>query len=786
MVVAGLALAAATCNAALARIAVPDGGGAIPQIYATRPPSLFYHTAGALRLMVTNMGILGNPQLGVDSYGAGWRGGEYLRTAELWVGAVAGDNLEHVSTGLEFRPSLDPRDTIYLTHEGAPGGSRLGFAPDGGDDDGDGRRDEDFLNGKDDDGDGRVDEDFEAIGQEMFSCEYWDDTQESLDTMLDHRPLHLKVRQRTFAWSEERYDSCIGIDLEIINEGFETLRNVYVGWLVDGDVGRGDALGYWRDDLGVTAHVDTTFLEESITYRCQDRLHQWHDCRPSSISFDIACMRDAKGAEGGQYGDDQEGENDGWLGFILLDHTTDEDGERAPRSVRLHTRRYITQRWSYELLDLTRYQWLSSGQWLPDTTALPSDYALLASIGPFPELLPGEVIRSQWMLLVGPGWLGLRENAFFAMRVYEGEWRDTDFDPETGSEGREKCLHVEADGRPIVWRDPCVELGDTRKVKVDDCTNPDNWVDDDCNCCTPVQDPRLDEWGRDTIVKWIGRIGPPPPNTSTMDAQKQARLVGDRRVVIEWDNTPELVYIPSDSGAVFSGYRIWRVEGWTRPLGSPGPDAAQWERIADLAVDPVGSQQPLAEHTNPMARILEYVTSPVDPHVQLPRYEVGRYAYEDRSGLKNGMLYFYDVTSFATWIDQYGRPQEIGQPPAALEAEAVRPHCEAIAGSGWKDLVAVVPNPYRGGAAWDLCPNAADPLGTHISFIGLPDRECDIRVYTLAGDLVKTLHHEPWNGRGEVSWDLISRNHQQIVSGIYLYAVTCGDETVVGRFTVIL
>jgi hypothetical protein len=397
------------------------------------------------------------------------------------------------------------------------------------------------------------------------------------------------------------------------------------------------------------------------------------------------------------------------------------------------------------------------------------------------------VIHSQWMLLVGSGWLGLREKAFFAMRVYNGEWRDADFDPETGSEGRERCLQVEADGRPLVWRDPCVRPPiDIKKIKVNDCGNPDNWVDDDCNCCTPVQDSLRGEWGRDTLVRWIGRVGPPPPNTSTLDPQRQARLIGDRTVMIEWDNTSELVYIPSDSGAVFSGYRVWRVQGWTRPFGSPGPDATQWERIADLAIDPVGTQYLLEEYTNPVARVLEYVPSPGDPDVLVPRYEVGRYFYEDHSGLKNGLMYFYDVTSYATWIDQYGRHREIGQPPAALETEAVRTRCEAIADAGWKDQVTVIPNPYRGGADWDLYPNVADPLGTHISFINLPDQDCDIHIYTLAGDRVQTLHHTPWNGRGEVSWNLISRNHQQIVSGVYLYAVVCGDETVVGRFTVIL
>ena len=52
----------------------------------------------------------------------------------------------------------------------------------------------------------------------------------------------------------------------------------------------------------------------------------------------------------------------------------------------------------------------------------------------------------------------------------------------------------------------------------------------------------------------------------------------------------------------------------------------------------------------------------------------------------------------------------------------------------------------------------------------------------LAGDLVRTLDSQR---RGTVFWNMISRNGQDITSGVYLYAVTCGDETKVGRFTVI-
>jgi len=51
---------------------------------------------------------------------------------------------------------------------------------------------------------------------------------------------------------------------------------------------------------------------------------------------------------------------------------------------------------------------------------------------------------------------------------------------------------------------------------------------------------------------------------------------------------------------------------------------------------------------------------------------------------------------------------------------------------------------------------------------------------------VQTLHHDPGAyGRGTVRWNMISRNGQDITSGVYLYAVTCGGDTQVGRFTVI-
>ena len=181
----------------------------------------------------------------LTQYGAGWRGGEYLYAASLWVGAIAPDNLPYVSTGAydtELRPSLDPVDTIYPAYEGINHGNRPGFStrPD---DDGDGEVDEDPLNGKDDDGDGRIDEDYAAISQQMFSCEYWDYTEEAINTYPEHRPLNLRVHQESYAWSTEGSNEFVGFDFKIFNDGFEVLRSVYLGFFVDSDVGPKDRPG---------------------------------------------------------------------------------------------------------------------------------------------------------------------------------------------------------------------------------------------------------------------------------------------------------------------------------------------------------------------------------------------------------------------------------------------------------------------------------------------------------------------------------------------------------------
>lgn len=115
-------------------------------------------------------------------------------------------------------------------------------------------------------------------------------------------------------------------------------------------------------------------------------------------------------------------------------------------------------------------------------------------------------------------------------------------------------------------------------------------------------------------------------------------------------------------------------------------------------------------------------------------------------------------------------------PPAFEQAEAVR----AL------DDIIVVPNPYVATSTFEP-PNTfrAGRGERRIYFMHLP-AECTIRIYTITGQLVQTLHHQSSIDDGQEAWDLVSRDGMAIAFGIYLYHVDApGIGEHVGRFGVI-
>ena len=178
------------------------------------------------------------------------------------------------------------------------------------------------------------------------------------------------------------------------------------------------------------------------------------------------------------------------------------------------------------------------------------------------------------------------------------------------------------------------------------------------------------------------------------------------------------------------------------------------------------------------------------------------YKYELQN-LLNGWQYIFVITAF-----DEGDPA-LGLGP--LESSFVENTFRTWAGTGTNDFTdkkqgtkaGVYPNPYRISAAWDG-PTAQTKK---LYFYNLPSR-CEIRIYTLAGDVVATLYHDAqtYKGQdaqwfqnyagsederilpgGEHAWDLLSESAQTITQGIYLFSVKDTGSGIVqeGQFVVI-
>lgn len=165
------------------------------------------------------------------------------------------------------------------------------------------------------------------------------------------------------------------------------------------------------------------------------------------------------------------------------------------------------------------------------------------------------------------------------------------------------------------------------------------------------------------------------------------------------------------------------------------------------------------------------------------------YQYRD-VGLLNNVEYYYTLTAFS-------KPDEVlnfasQESSVSANVQTVVPGTPPPQTVG---EVAAVPNPYRGDIAYSSYnPPWEHPQGNRpwwmeqdrrIQFINLP-HQCEINIYTVAGDLVATLQHNDPN-RGYEDWNLTSRVGQAVSSGIYLFSVQdrSNGKVQVGKFVII-
>lgn len=258
----------------------------------------------------------------------------------------------------------------------------------------------------------------------------------------------------------------------------------------------------------------------------------------------------------------------------------------------------------------------------------------------------------------------------------------------------------------------------------------------------------------DILIRKNFRVPSPPPSPPLRveTLNHQVRLRWNPR---PGDVNPENYYDPYRADSVtkpFEGYRVYKS---TRSATGP------WTLLAEFddSTDAFGQNTGLA------------------------------YEYTDL-GLLNNLDYFYTVTTFSKPDTITGFPSQESSRNAVAHLAVPGPKPPQNVGQ-----VAAVPNPYRGDIAYySYNPPWEKPAGQRerwmeqdrrIQFINLPE-QCEIRIYSIAGDLVATIQHSDPT-KGYEDWNLTSSVGQAISSGLYLF--TAEDQRTsqvqVGKFVII-
>ena len=213
------------------------------------PPclTLRVHNIGNIGLTVTNNGQIGTGFLDIPAddpmtgqpapsceYPLGSRN-KYLYAGGLWIGGIVGEDTL-VSIGAdgwsyvrEFYPEVCPGgDMQYRSIYGPNSGNAIS------------------------------EQDFESIYYDTLT----DPTYVENDPFdgRPHIPLNIKVTQKSYAWSEPKYDDFVIMEYTIDNIGLNEIRKAFIGFYIDGDVLDEEVTGPegFQDDICGFLHMAPT------------------------------------------------------------------------------------------------------------------------------------------------------------------------------------------------------------------------------------------------------------------------------------------------------------------------------------------------------------------------------------------------------------------------------------------------------------------------------------------------------------------------------------------------
>jgi hypothetical protein len=869
------------------------------------------HRAGNLWMNFTNYGYFGNYSIwggnGMDDpeYPGVWApqcefpGGshvQYLYQGALWIGAIIleqGFEFPRVSTGTdgwqtptiaEFWPAEGEDGRIIERSTRPRAFNRLG----------------EYVT----DTMAVSDQDFVITYMDTLTDPFWVEDDNFVGDK--HAPLGIKVVQKSYSWSNNYAHDFIIIDYEIENIASKYLRNLYIGFYIDADVGAEWEQPHWFED-DICGFQRYYYFERP-------------DGEPDSVNINVAWIADNDGRPYEVYSgsdfaspnvtgsrvvrapnprlrtsfnwwishdnpdldfgpswkdDDAEGEwtrvygtpiGDDRKYFILSNREFDYDQVRVddPDYIAANTQSFINP----ITHELEVHEWRIPGQDDATPAELTTDLAngydtrYLLSWGPLGifdyidlegnrvyRLNPGEKFNMTVAYVGGRGFhdfnnpqnswpnidpgkfdfSGLRYTAAWAARVYDNPMVDTDDDGWYGEDVGTDGLYAREVGDSVtyfgvfqgIYPGPDPD-GTERNGRLD--AGEDNLIPPTLVIEHPKYGTLDLGWmnGNEQLDEGDGIpdfTGPPPPpvpallyslpdHPNTRNVGGLAYEIMGRDILLRWSKNssenPEYTDPFSDIQD-FEGYRVYvanenNENAYSLLAVHDRVDWAYFSVLDCLATIPDTRENAPAE-TSFAGQT--YYRKPVDSNIGMSEIRLDDSTYEYRIHSAAPLFpRWYAVTAY-----DFGDPYT-GTPPQenakAANALLIAPAQDE------KGSVRAVPNPYRayqdyttnhsGGLRWENQDDGTTEFfpqtDRRLDFVNLPEK-CLIRVFTVAGDLVAIIPHNivgdkniGWYSPTSESWDLNSRNTQQVVSGLYLFSVEDRTELnfgniQVGKFVII-
>ncbi len=275
-------------------------------------------------------------------------------------------------------------------------------------------------------------------------------------------------------------------------------------------------------------------------------------------------------------------------------------------------------------------------------------------------------------------------------------------------------------------------------------------------------------WGLGGTVNGlpIAAQAPAPPPAPLCDALNASLGLDTPAVAVTWSKVAETTNFTDGAGNPWyngatdvDGYRVYRSSDfqYSGDGVTPAFRGAAWTQIADIPRSQFSTLFDNAE---------------------------GKYRFLDKTA-KFGLRYGYYVSAYrshpAPWTSANGTSVPDLPELASSDVNKSLPVTPAPGPVSTLNVF-VAPNPYVFG---DPARNFGSSNPYAVEFRNLPEK-ATIRIYTLAGDLVRTIEHAPdvrGNVYGSESWDQKTDSGLLVAPGLYIYHVQPDVPGVSGTFT---